>query len=70
MHTSTCSIVPGLTRALSQYQIWEPTLRDLLEANASANSPLNIAEIWSWEAVNHGDAALVNAEKLGGICEY
>jgi len=25
--------------------------------------------VWSWEAVQHGDAALVNETNLSGICE-
>ncbi|KAJ3474644.1 hypothetical protein NLI96_g12343 [Meripilus lineatus] len=28
-----------------------------------------ISEIWVWEAVNHGDAGLVNASQLSGICK-
>lgn len=28
-----------------------------------------IEEIWTWESVQHGDACLINAESLSGICE-
>lgn len=28
-----------------------------------------IEEIWSWEAVNHGDSALMNKRNLGALCE-
>ena len=38
-------------------------------SNAASKDPLDIAEIWSFEAVNHGDSALLNAANLGGICE-
>ena len=29
-----------------------------------------IEEIWSWEAVNHGDSALINRRNLGAFCEH
>ncbi|KAG0704156.1 hypothetical protein DFH29DRAFT_873941 [Suillus ampliporus] len=45
-------------------EIWETTLRYLL---SSPSAPL-IDEVWSWEAVQHGDAALVNETNLSGIC--
>ena len=51
-------------------QIWEPTLRELVVENAASPEPLDIQEIWLWEAVNHGDAALINAGKLGGLCTF
>lgn len=28
-----------------------------------------IEEIWSWDAVNHGDSALINRNNLGPCCE-
>jgi hypothetical protein len=30
---------------------------------------VHIGEIWAWEAIQHGDAALLNADNLGGLCE-
>lgn len=36
--------------------------------NSRGNDPI-IEEIWSWEAVNHGDSALVNEQNLGAFCE-
>ncbi|KAI0087436.1 Alpha/Beta hydrolase protein [Irpex rosettiformis] len=51
-------------------EIWEPTLRHLVAVNGASDSPLNIAEIWSFEAVNHGDAALVNGKNLGGMYDW
>ena len=27
-----------------------------------------IDEVWSWDAANHGDSALLNKEKLGSLC--
>lgn len=44
-------------------EIWEIMLRSLLDSPAA---PL-VDEVWSFEAVQHGDSALVNAENLGGI---
>ena len=29
-----------------------------------------IEEIWSWEAVNHGDPALINKQNLSPFCEH
>ncbi|KAI0697027.1 Alpha/beta hydrolase family-domain-containing protein [Cytidiella melzeri] len=51
-------------------EIWEPTIKEVLARNASTDPPLDIAEIWSWESVNHGDAALVNGEHLGGMYDW
>ncbi|KAI6142773.1 hypothetical protein BKA82DRAFT_3984617, partial [Pisolithus tinctorius] len=33
-------------------------------------SGLLVDEVWSWEAVNHGDSALVNVESLSGIFDW
>ncbi|KAI0772814.1 hypothetical protein BD413DRAFT_473512 [Trametes elegans] len=49
-------------------EIWEPTLYHLVhDHDTSVNTNCSIDEIWSWEAVNHGDAALVNRDSLGGL---
>ena len=29
----------------------------------------HVDEIWSWEAANHGDSCLINADVLGGLCK-
>ncbi|KAG1737510.1 uncharacterized protein EDB91DRAFT_1290408, partial [Suillus paluster] len=47
-------------------EIWETTLRYLLSSNAASL----IDEVWSWEAVQHGDAALVNETHLSGIYDW
>jgi hypothetical protein len=47
-------------------EIWEPTLQHLL----TSSSAYRIDEVWCWESVQHGDAALLNANALGGICTY
>ncbi|KAL4076721.1 Alpha/Beta hydrolase protein [Scleroderma yunnanense] len=47
-------------------EVWETMLRNLFGSPAA---PL-IDEVWSWEAVNHGDSALVNAENLSGIFDW
>jgi hypothetical protein len=43
---------------------WEPALHSVL------NSPSGelVDEIWSWEAVQHGDSALLNGDSLGCLC--
>ncbi|KAL4250991.1 AB hydrolase superfamily protein [Abortiporus biennis] len=45
-------------------ELWEPTLLHLVKGS------VDIAEIWVWEAVNHGDAYLVNSGKLSGIYDW
>ncbi|KAG1739565.1 Alpha/Beta hydrolase protein [Suillus lakei] len=47
-------------------EIWETTLQYLL----SSPSVSLIDEVWSWEAVQHGDAALVNETNLSGIFDW
>ena len=39
-------------------------LRELLGGPAGEM----VDEVWAWDAVQHGDAAVVNAENLSGIC--
>lgn len=50
-------------------QIWEPVISRLL-ASDSQQSQCSVDEIWSWEAVSHGDSAMVNGPKLGGVCKH
>ena len=44
-------------------KVWEPTLGHLL---ASQEVVGMVDEIWAWEAVQHGDAGLINASALPG----
>ena len=44
--------------------MWEAMLRELL----SAPTGEMVDEVWAWDAVQHGDAAVVNEENLNGIC--
>lgn len=47
------------------WQIWETVLHEIF------NSPTrDIAEVWSFEAVQTGDSALLNMGKLGAICTF
>jgi hypothetical protein len=46
--------------------VWEPMLRYLMSATKSGEVVFD--EIWTWEAVNHGDSALLNEENLGALC--
>ncbi|KAG8933343.1 hypothetical protein FRC02_012095 [Tulasnella sp. 418] len=43
-------------------EVWEPTLCTILDVTSV---PIN--EIWSFEAVNHGESARLNSGKLGDI---
>jgi len=47
-------------------EIWEPIIRRIL------NSPSGeqVDEIWSWEAVQHGDAYLLNGDSLGFLFDW
>ncbi|KAG6380138.1 Alpha/Beta hydrolase protein [Boletus reticuloceps] len=45
---------------------WETMLRSLLNAPAGAM----VDEVWAWDAVQHGDAAVVNANNLNGIFDW
>ena len=49
--------------ALAPPQIWEPMLKHLLASSADI-----IDEVWTWEVVHHGDAALINSEALPSVC--
>lgn len=50
--------------------MWEPALAHLIAENAQSANPVNIAEVWLWESINHGDSALVNDyNSMGGLCE-
>ncbi|KAL0946123.1 hypothetical protein HGRIS_012388 [Hohenbuehelia grisea] len=47
-------------------ETWEPTASHLL----SLPETRGIEEIWSWEAVHHGDAARINRHKLSAIYDW
>ncbi|KZP30752.1 hypothetical protein FIBSPDRAFT_850200 [Athelia psychrophila] len=47
-------------------EIWEPSLHHLL---ADYSGP-EISEIWTWEAVHHGDSYLLNQAQLSGRCDW
>ncbi|EMD30913.1 hypothetical protein CERSUDRAFT_89617 [Gelatoporia subvermispora B] len=50
----------------STKEMWEPVLRHVF--NATSN--YHVDEIWSFDAFNHGDSHLVNANSLGGIVDW
>ncbi|KAF9230423.1 Alpha/Beta hydrolase protein [Melanogaster broomeanus] len=47
-------------------EIWETTLHSLLDSPAG----YMVDEVWAWEAVQHGDSALINAHNLSGISDW
>ncbi|KAF5384323.1 hypothetical protein D9615_003313 [Tricholomella constricta] len=47
-------------------EIWEPVLH-LLLSSAAASA---IDEVWAWESVQHGDASLINGDKIGGVFDW
>jgi hypothetical protein len=52
---------------LMDAQTWEPALLSLIKSLEHERSVF-VEEVWAWEAVNHGDSALLNASHLGGVC--
>lgn len=60
-----CLYVEKRALTMSTPQIWEPTLATLLSSPASHI----IDEIWCWESVQHGDAALVNHGSISRYCK-
>jgi hypothetical protein len=53
-------------RLLISFQCWEPVLLHLL-SNLREEDPI-IDEVWSWDAANHGDSALLNKANLSSLC--
>ncbi|KAF9530599.1 Alpha/Beta hydrolase protein [Crepidotus variabilis] len=47
-------------------EIWEPMLDRLLSSQAGKI----IEEVWAWEAVQHGDAGLINAASASGTFDW
>ncbi|PPQ75295.1 hypothetical protein CVT24_007518 [Panaeolus cyanescens] len=47
-------------------EIWEPFLGHLLSSKEGAS----IDEVWAWESVQHGDAALINSASLSAIFDW
>jgi hypothetical protein len=50
-------------------KIWEPTFKHLISLCDRPASGVHIDEIWSIDAVNSGDSALLNQKSLGDVCE-
>lgn len=48
-------------------EIWEPLIHHYIRLCEADPSAPRVDEIWSFEAVQHGDSALVNANNLCGI---
>ncbi|KAF8734669.1 hypothetical protein AX14_003179 [Amanita brunnescens Koide BX004] len=46
-------------------EVWEPTIKHLLASSADI-----IDEVWTWEAVLTGDAALINGEALSSVYDW
>lgn len=76
LHKEVCCMIYVEFSLLDQFpgniciQTWEPALRDLIEITETASSPIRIQEIWSLEAVNHGDGALINRDYIPKLCKW
>ncbi|KAF9238987.1 Alpha/Beta hydrolase protein [Melanogaster broomeanus] len=73
--SETRRVVAGSTAGITLFlahangfpkEIWETMLRSLLDSPAG----YMVDEVWAWEAVQHGDSALINAHNLSGIFEW
>ncbi|KAL5520619.1 hypothetical protein ACEPAF_2620 [Sanghuangporus sanghuang] len=52
-------------------ETWEPFLRHLITSvDNLRNGLVSVDEIWSLEATQHGDAALINEGKLGAVYDW
>jgi pimeloyl-ACP methyl ester carboxylesterase len=51
-------------------ETWEPTLSHLLSPTGGTDAYELIDEVWSWESVQHGDAALLNEGRLGCVFDW
>ncbi|KDQ56901.1 hypothetical protein JAAARDRAFT_131855 [Jaapia argillacea MUCL 33604] len=51
-------------------EIWEPTLKNLVASTESSPLGPQIDEIWTWEAVQHGDSAILNEKNLGALFDW
>ncbi|KAL5514866.1 hypothetical protein ACEPAG_2182 [Sanghuangporus baumii] len=52
-------------------ETWEPFLRHLITSiESSRNGLVSVDEVWSFEATQHGDAALINEGKLGAVYDW
>ncbi|TFK53115.1 hypothetical protein OE88DRAFT_1734063 [Heliocybe sulcata] len=51
-------------------EIWEPTLAHLVSQSSSSGTYID--EIWTWESVQHGDAALLNERIINhnSLCDW
>lgn len=60
------NIVVVLIRNLltSSLKIWEPFFKNLIEITEASDSSIKVEEIWSLDAINQGDAALINGPHI------
>ncbi|KAK7678053.1 hypothetical protein QCA50_018994 [Cerrena zonata] len=47
-------------------ETWEPTLQSVVQSLKN----VDVAEIWLWQSVNHGDAAIINSANLCGLYDW
>ncbi|KAI5116417.1 hypothetical protein M0805_008492 [Coniferiporia weirii] len=52
-------------------EIWEPFLRHLVSSyQSSRDGTVSVDEIWAFEAVQHGDSAFINQDRLGHLYDW
>ena len=64
----TLVLVWCISLLILSWQCWEPALLHML-SDSSSDDPI-IDEIWPWEAVTHGDSAMINKQNLSAFCEH
>jgi hypothetical protein len=48
---------------------WEPAFKHIINLSDQPAGGPHIDEIWSLDAVNSGDSAILNASHLGDVCK-
>jgi pimeloyl-ACP methyl ester carboxylesterase len=51
-------------------ETWETTIKHLFAQTEAPGSSVYVEEIWTFDAVQHGDSGLVNTENLSGIFDW
>jgi hypothetical protein len=62
------SSLPPVLKIMAK--IWEPTIKHLISLCDRPSSGIHIDEIWSIDAANSGDSALLNEKYLGDVCGF
>ncbi|GAA6028407.1 hypothetical protein JCM8097_007016 [Rhodosporidiobolus ruineniae] len=51
-------------------EVWEPTLSAVLAQLEADDNSLPVDEVWAWDCINQGDAAVLNRDVLGDVFNW